>query len=306
MKKTVLIVGISSFLGSNLAAQLKDDYRVIGTYHRTPVDLPGVTCYPCDVLKKDYVSKLISILKPDYTIYAVGLSSLTECKLNPKQADALNSVGAVNVCTASERCGSKFIFISSCYVLGGEDQFYKEGEVPFPNTVYGTTLSATEFYVQRSCLNYLMLRSAPIYGRSYGPRHPNWFECVQTALVQGTPISADDSVVTGFLDVIIVARLLKAFLASGVTNRLFQVSSKDFMSRYEFARLMARTFRKDENLIQRVAGTFPVDKSSSKLGNKSASNYFFKMDTFNAEDFLGTKLPTIEESLQLTLKRLST
>ena len=90
MKKTVLIVGASSFVGSNLALYLKDHFRVIGTYHKTPMEIPGVTCYPCDVFKKDYVSSLIGVLKPDYTIYAVGMSSLTECKLNPKQADALN------------------------------------------------------------------------------------------------------------------------------------------------------------------------------------------------------------------------
>lgn len=304
MKKTILIVGISSFIGSNLAILLKDDYRIVGTYHKTPVNIPGITCVPCDVLKKDYVSKLLGVIKPDYTIYAVGMSSLTECKLNVEKADALNSVGAINVCTASERYGSKFIYLSSCFVLGGEDQLYKEGEVPFPNTVYGTTLSTTEFYVQRSCLNYLLLRSCPIYGRSYGPHHPNWFECLQSALAHGIPISADDSVVTGFMDVVILARLLKAFLSSGVTNRLFQVSTRDSMTRYEFARLVAKTFQKDEDLIQRSLGTFPIEKANAKMVNKVAAKYYFKMDTFNAEDFLGLTLPSIGESLQLTHKRL--
>src|SRR5688572_27476615 len=123
MKKTVLIFGVSSFVGSNLALMLKDDYRVIGTYHKTPVEIPGITCYPCDVLKKDYVMNLTGLFKPDFTIYAIGLSSLTECKNFPKLADALNTNGAINACTASERYGSKFIFISSSYVLGGEDQF---------------------------------------------------------------------------------------------------------------------------------------------------------------------------------------
>jgi dTDP-4-dehydrorhamnose reductase len=305
MKKTVLIFGISSFVGSNLALLLKDDYRVIGTYFKTPVEIPGITCLPCDVLKKDYVSNLIGIFKPDFTLYTVGMSSLTECKMFPKQADALNSLGAVNTLTACERYGSKFIYLSSSYVLGGEDQLYKEGEVPFPNSVYGNTLSATEFYIQRSCLNYLILRCAPLYGRGYGPKHPNWFEYIQTALSLGQPIAADDSVVTGFLDVVILARILKSFMSSGVTNRLFQISSRDFLSRYDFARLLAKQFHKDETLIQRISGTFPIEKSNTRMGNKISSNYYFKMDTFNAEEFLGLTFPSVEESLQLTFKRLS-
>ncbi|MBA2406360.1 MAG: sugar nucleotide-binding protein [Bdellovibrionales bacterium] len=305
MKKTVLIFGISSFVGSNLAQALKDEYRIIGTYFKTPVEIPGITSFPCDVLKKEYVANLIGLVKPDVTIYAIGLSSLSECKMNPKTADALNSAGAVNVCTASERNSSKFIYISSSYVLGGEDQLYKEGDTPFPNTVYGNSLSSTEFWIQRSCLNYLILRCSPLYGRGYGPKHPNWFEVVQAALAQNRPLIADDSVITGFLDVAILGKVLKSFLSSNVTNRLFQISSRDSLTRYEFAKLIAKTFKKDENLIQRTTIPFP-NENSTKMGSKnSAGLYCFRMDTYNVEDFLGASMPTIADSLQITFKRLS-
>lgn len=306
MKKTVLIFGISSFVGSNLALALKDEYRIVGTYFKNPVEMAGITCFPCDVLRKEYVTSLIGRIKPDFTIYAIGISSLTECKLNPKQADALNSAGAVNVCTASERYSSKFIYISSSYVLGGENQVYKEGDTPFPNTVYGSSLSSTEFYAQRSSLNYLILRCTPLYGRGYSPKHPNWFEVVQSLLAKGQSILADDNVVTGFLDVAILGRVLKAVLATNVTNRLFQVTSQDYLTRYEFARLLAKTFKKDMNLIQRGGPTFPFESNNFKNSNKSESgSLYFRMDPFILEDFLSTKMPTIEESLQITFNRLS-
>lgn len=300
MKKTILIFGVSSFVGSNLIELLKDEFRIIGTYHKTPVSIPGVTCIPCDVLKKDYVSNITARFRPDLTIYAVGLSSLKDCQLSPKLADALNSVGAVNCCQASERYGSKFIYISSGYVLSGDDTVYREGETPFPNTTYGSSLSSTEFYIQRSCLNYLILRCCPLYGRSYNPGHNNWFESLQASLAKGEPFLADDSVHTGFLDVQIMIRILKATLANNVTNRLFHVSSKDFMTRYDFAVLYAKIFRKDEGLIQRAGGKFPVDKNKDEN-----NNYFYRLDTANIEEFLNAKMPRIEESLQLTYKRLS-
>lgn len=300
-KKTILIIGVSSFVGSNLAEALKNDYRIIGTYHKTPVFVPGVTCVPCDVLRKDYVSSIVARFRPDYTIYAVGMSSLKECKISPKQADALNSAGAVNCCTASERIGSKFIFLSSGFVLGGENTVYREGETPFPNTAYGTSLSSTEFYVQRSCLNYLILRCSPLYGRSYNPAHNNWFENIQNSFAKGEPVLVDDTVHTGFLDIHLMIRMLKATLSKEVTNRLFHVSSKDFMTRYEFARLYARIFKKDDGLIQRTSGRFPVDK------NKNDENpaFYFRLDTSNIEEFLGTQMPRVEDSLNLTYKRLS-
>jgi len=302
MKKTILIFGISSFVGSNLAQFLKDDFRIVGTYNKTPVFIPGVTCFPCDVLKKEYVSNLVAIIKPDITIYAVGLSSLTDCSNFNNLANALNTTGAINCCKASERLNSKFVYLSSSYVLGGEDVVYKEGDTPFPSTVFGNSLSATEFYVQRSCLNYFILRCATIYGRSYNPKHNNWFEYLQASLAKNEQINVDETVMTGFLDIYIVARIIKTALEANVTNRLFHVSSKDWMNRYDFARAYAKIFKKDEQLIQRVSNVFPVDQNL-KRNNHIPDRFYFKTDTTNLEEFLNTKMPKIEDSLELTYKR---
>ncbi len=302
MRKTVLIFGISSFVGSNLAQILKDEYRIIGTYFKTPVEIEGITCVPCDVFKKDYVMSIVARFKPDYTIYAVGLSSLADCKLKPKLADALNTGGAVNVCTASERHQSKFVFISSGFVMGGLDVLYKEGDSPFPNSAYGNSLLATEFYIQRSSLNYLIFRCASLYGRSHNPKHPNWFECVQDAYAKGLPIQADDSVHTGFLDIYILGKVIKTAFAKKITNRLIQISSRDYMTRFEFAQIYAKTFRKDSGSIQKITGKFPLD--TEKNSAAPLAIYHFNLDTTNVEEFLGTKMPSIEESLQYTFKRM--
>lgn len=304
MKKTVLIFGISSFVGSNLAQFMRDDFRVVGTYYQSVVDVPGISCMPCDVLKKDYVHKLVAILKPDVIIYAIGLSSLAEAKQRPKLADALNSVGASNVSRAAERFNAKFVYISSSFVLGGEDVTYKEGDIPLPNSAYGNSISSAEFYVQRSSINYLILRTCPLYGRSYSSDHPNWFELLQAGLAKNETIHADETIRCGFLDIAILARILKSCLEVNITNRLLQVSSANIMTRYEFARAYAQMAHKDENLIQAVANPFPID-DAKKAGKSAASKFIYRMDTTNIESALGTKMPKIEDSLQFTWKRLN-
>lgn len=304
MKKTVLIYGISSFVGSNLAQLLKDDFRVVGTYYKTPLSIPGITCVPCDVLKKEWVTNLTGRIKPDFTIYAVGLSSLKECKQKPKLADALNTSGAINCCTASERHGSRFVLISSAFVLGGEDVLYKEGDTPFPVTAYGSSLSASEYYVQRSCLNYLIFRCCSLYGKSFNPKHSTWFESIQSQFAKGESVVADDSVVMGFLDIYILAKIIKTAFDQNVQNRLFQVSSRDYMTRYDFAQKYAGIFKKDENLIQKVTVDFPIDSEKAHQKNDAIRTHSYKLDTANLEEFLGTTLPTIEESLQLSYKRI--
>lgn len=296
-----MIFGASSFVGSNLANSLKNDFRIIGTYHTTPIEIPGMTCVPCDVLKKDYVTKLTSRFKPDVSIYAAGMSSIKECKLKPKHADALNTAGAVNVCSAAERYRSKFVLISSGFVLGGEDLIYREGDMPTPSTAFGSSLSAAEFFVQRSCLNYLILRCATLYGRSYNPNQPNLFETIQSFLAKSQTLLMDDTVHTGFLDIEILSKVLKIAIDANVTNRLLQVSSSDYMTRYEFATRVARSFGKDPNFIQKTSMPFPVESNAQR----KSGNFYFKMSNANLEEFIGTKMPTIEESLQLTEKRIS-
>lgn len=301
MKKTILLFGASSFVGSNLLAALKDDFRIIGTYHKHPVSVPGVTCIPCDVLKKAYVDNLLALVKPDVAIYAIGMSSLKECHAEPKLAEALNSTGASYVCKASERVGAKFIYLSSSYVLSGEDEPAKESDMPMPFTAYGNTVSSGEFYVQRSSINYLVLRSCPLYGRSYIHKKPNLFEAIQEALSKGESLQLDSSARTGFLDVVLFARILKNCIEKNVTNRLLQVSSKDVLSNHEFALRYAGAFRKPESSILVRDEPFPVENPHKGFVKKPV----YRMDTANLEMTLGLELPTIEESLQFTFKRLN-
>lgn len=307
MKKTVLIFGISSFLGSNLAQLLEKEFRVVGTYFKTPVNYPGITCYPCDVLKKDSVNNLTAFIQPDYIIYAVGMNSLTECKLNPTIADALNTSGAINVCVSSDRYNAKFIFFSSAYVMSGEDVIYKEHETPFPNSIYGNSLASTEFYVQRSCLNYLILRCSNLYGLSYTNNRPNWFESIQMGYLKNETIQANDMVRGGFLDVQLAGKVLIQLLKLNITNRLLHLSSSNHFSRYEFALKVASLYKKDQSLIQKYSPDFPVSEGTIKSANNLQGQkliYNFKLDISNMENVIAQKMPTIEESLFFTQKRL--
>lgn len=295
MRKTILIFGASSFLGSNLLESLKKHYRVIGTYKDTPIDYPGILFYKCDGLKKDRVTHLIGLTKPDVTIYASGLSSITACHSNPKLADALNSAGLINVCSAAERYGSKFIFVSSSFVLGGENNEYLESDTPFPVTVYGSSLASSEFYVQKSCLNYIIFRTAPFFGRSYHPKRRNWIESIERSVLRGNVANVDDQIEHGHMDPQFLANIIHLAIEKNVTNRLFQISSQDTMSRYDFAKKFIKSIGLDDNLITRAQWSFPLDESSAR--SRGRDYYHYKMSVKNAEEFFQLKMPTVQQLL---------
>jgi dTDP-4-dehydrorhamnose reductase len=304
VKETVLIIGISSFVGSNLAETLKDKYRVIGTYFNTPVKVPGVLTISCDILDKRKIQQVLYTFKPEFTIYCAGLSSVRDCKEFPKVADALNTAGVFNVSTYTERYGSKFIYISSSFVFPGEDQVYTESDSPLPCCIYGTTVASTEFFIQKSCLNYLIFRSCPLYGRSINVHDLNFFERLERSANTGKKMSCDDSVFTGFLDIQLFVLAVKICLERGATNKLLQISSQDTCSRYDFAQMYAEVFNQNKSCFPIGSWDFPVESSIFSM-NSLDENLYFKMDTLNLQRSIGIVMPSVKESIEFTYKRFA-
>jgi dTDP-4-dehydrorhamnose reductase len=302
--KTIVIFGISSFVGSNLAEFFKKDYRVIGTYYRNPVQIKGVMTIPCDVLAKEDVQLALFAFKPDIAIYCVGLSSVNECHQKPDLADALNTSGLINVTEYCQRYRTKICYISSGFIFAGEKKNYFEMDIPDASTTYGKSLSAAEFYVQKTSLNYLIFRCCRLYGRGISKDKKTWFELLQQYMSNNRQVSLESNIHTGYLDIYYLAMLIKIVFDKGATNRLFQITSRDILTMYDFGRLYADQFKATKELIIRKRTDFPL-----LLGPGSSvsadSELYFKMDTNNIEGYLNIELPTISESVELTHKRFN-
>ncbi len=301
-KKTILIFGISSFVGSNLAQQLKGKYKVVGTYDKYKVNIPDVLTFPCDVMNKNAVQSAVYTFKPEITIYAVGLSSLKQCNAYPKYADALNTGGVFNVATFTERYKSKLCYISSSYVFEGNNKLYQEDDTPMPNTMYGKTVAGTEFFIQKSCLNYLVLRACQLYGRSVNPRQYTWIEYVQHKIAHGESFVADDSIKQGFLDVNFISTVLEMCFKNDITNRLFHVSSKDIMTYYDLTKKYAEVFKENTSLLSR--GTWLFEELNPERSEYQVTGKLsFHLDSSNIENSLNISVPTIEDSIKYTYSR---
>lgn len=300
-RKTVLIFGISSFVGSNIAEYLKKDFKVVGTYNKTAVQIPGVLTLPCDVLNKDEVQLILFATKPDITIYAVGLSSIYDCSKQEELAEALNTSGLFNVAEYSQRYKSQICYISSSFVFSGESKKYIEMDIPDPSTAYGKSQAAAEFYVQKTSLNYLIFRCSKLYGRSINPMRPSFFEVIQRKLKAGQNILLDSSVNVGFIDIYFLAMIIKMCIEKGVVNRLFQISSQNIMSYYDFAKKYCETFKEPTDLLVKGKWSYPILVNQAAVNRKDELN--FKLDLSNIESYLNITLPTIEESLAMTFKR---
>ena len=299
--KTICIFGISSFVGSNLAEFFKRDFKVVGTFYRNRVKIPGVLTLPCDILAKGEVQMILHTFKPDYTIYCVGVSSLMKCHQNEEVADALNTTGIFHITEYCQRYKSKLCYISSSYVFEGGEKRYLEIDMPDATTVLGKTQATAEFYIQKTSLNYIVFRCCNFYGRTINPLMPsNFFEFMQEKVDLGDSVYCDDTLRVGFLDVYYLGMIMKICFKKEVINRLFHISSKDITTYYGFSMEYCNTFNHSSRSIAKKQWTFPVEK-----GKAMAEKLSFGLDTTNVESFCNVQFPTIRESLEFTYKKFN-
>ena len=301
-RKTILIFGISSFVGSSLAEFLKKDYRVVGTYNKNSVKILGVLTLPCDVLNKSVVQSITYAVKPDVSIYAIGMSSVIDCALKEEMADALNTNGLFNVVENCQRYKSQIIYLSSNFVFSGENRPYLEMDIPDPNTIYGRTQASAEFYIQKTSLNYLVFRVSRLYGRHITSSGETWFEKLQRYMLERKSMVVDDYIKLGFLDINYVAIVLKLCIDKEIKNRLFQVSSKNRLTFYNFAKIYSEVFGENGNNISKGKWSFPI-MSSSHTNLPMNGEFNFNLDLSNLSNSLNLILPTVKESLEYTFHK---
>ena len=301
-KKTILIFGISGFVGSNLANVLKHEYRVIGTYFKNHTKINGVLTFRCDVLSKNEVKLLMLAFNPEIVIYAAGAPGINECAENEDYADALNTGGLVNILEFTHRCNSQLFFISTAHVFSGTDKIFSELDRPDPNTTYGKTMAGAEFYIHKNCLNFKIIRACKLYGRSNGYRE-TFFEKMQRSFLRGEAKIYDSKIKFGFLDINYLGFVIKELLNFEVKNRIFQISSSDVMTHYDFAKIYAEIFNEEDSLISNGKLRFPVTKDY--VSQNEDIDLIYHIDNINLEGFLDLKMPTIRESLTFTFNYLN-
>jgi dTDP-4-dehydrorhamnose reductase len=301
-EETIVIFGISSFIGSNLGEFFKDKLRVIGTYNKTPHKSDGILSISCDVMQKDEIRRIITTFQPKYVVYCIGISSLENAHNYPKVCDVLNTAGIFNVTNFTERYQSKFFLISSAFLFGGENNLYAETDIPISNSSYGSSLASSEFYIQKSCLNYVIIRCCKLYGRSFKSGDMNIFEKIERKLYKNDKYKLDSKVILGWLDVQYLAEMINLCIETKISNRLLQLSSNDFDSHYGFAKRLANKFGYNDSALIKSNWDFPVQRSLGGAHQEDDKMYFM-MDTLNLEYSLEVAIPTIDESLTRT-KRL--
>ncbi|MET9956789.1 sugar nucleotide-binding protein [Streptomyces sp. NPDC006339] len=235
---TVLIIGASGFLGTELVRQAAATGRVTAaTYRSRPGEAPGVAWHRLDLRDPHLLDALLDALAPDTVINA-----------SSGGADwAATADGPVRLAAATAGRGIRLVHVSSDAVFSGARVRYEETALPDPVTPYGAAKAAAETAVRLLHPAAVVARTSLVLGD--GGDGASTHERVVHELASG---EREGALFTDDIRCPVhVADLAAALweLATSDATGVFHLAGPDALSRHALGVLVARRDGIDPSLL---------------------------------------------------------
>jgi dTDP-4-dehydrorhamnose reductase len=290
MQKKVLITGGSGLLAVNWALSIRDNYAVTLLLHHKKISLSGVDT---DIVSLSSLDECLSVLakhRPDIVIHTAGLTNVEECESNPDLAQEVNVDLAKNIAIACNKQGVKLVHISTDHLFSGDQKFSTEESVTNPVNNYAKTKLLGEQQVLENYKDAIVIRTNFF---AWGTKYRQSFsDFILNKLKNNEQANLFSDV---FFTPILVDELSKKTeqLINSNAIGLFNITSSEYISKYEFGVKLADCFNFDINLINKISIN---DRPNLVQRPKD-------MSLSNAKlcQILNCEIPSLDEQLQ-TLK----
>lgn len=287
-----LIVGASGQIGGALLNEaLKTEHKALGTNYKQNLSEPNFTT--TDINSDVSVANTFSQFKPDVVFACAALANVDYCQTHPEESRATNYDGIKRITDFCNEFNSRLIFLSTDYVFNGKEGPYKEDATPDPINFYGEHKLLAEQYVKANSKNHLIVRTTITFGNERVQK--NFYLVLKSKLSQGEEIKVPTD---QFGSPSYNKSIAKALVELGEKDLqgVLNVSSDSFLSRFEFALLIARIFDLNKDLI--------VPVLTPELNQAAQRPVKAGLIIDKAKSILKTKLMSAEEAL-LDLKKQS-
>ena len=242
----ILITGAFGQLGHALQSVLskKSNYELICTAKKVKKGQEGI---PLDIRNQVALKELINTTAPDIIINLAAMTNVDACELNPKLAGEINVAGLQHICDSFK---GKIIHLSTDYVFDGTSGPYKEDDPLNPISIYGKTKLASEHILLEKDIKNLVIRGNVLY--DYSPHTSasflNW-------VVSSLKNNQEIKVVEDQFNNPTWTRSMSDIIELSIKNDLEGIihwGDSVHISRFEFAKLIAKKFSLNESLIKPV------------------------------------------------------
>lgn len=206
-------------------------------------------------------------IKPEIIIHLAGIKDVFKCEEERGLSQLLNFEVSKNISEICKFLDAKLIFISSDYVFDGENSPFNEESVPSPSTQYGMDKFRTEKSIKSNMDNYALVRSSGIFGCK-----GDFVDIVIKKLKQENNFYAFDNLYNNPTFIMDFNEMIREIIDRNL-NGIFHCAGSETVSRFEFAKAIAKTFGLREDLIKPASLDFSKDVRPQNLGLNNQKTY---------------------------------
>ncbi len=289
--KTVLIIGGSGFLGTQLALRLRETTKVFATYHRNPIRIPGVTPLPMNLADLDWVKRSIYTVGPDAVVYAVGTNNLWQAQLQSKEQEQLQVGALAPVLKASTIFQPRFVYLSSSYAFDGIRGNYREQDTVLSALALGKIKIEAENFVRGRALHYSVVRSSPVIARGCGG-NLSFFDRLRIRLSRGLKTGVDATELHSFTHMDPFLDLVERIIESGPRNQVHHLGGLTKCTYFDLSKAIAHRLGLDAGLL------YPLPREQSSTRVLDQAKWDFSLNSTESIRNLRVKPLLLEELVE--------
>lgn len=279
---TILIVGIESVAGANIAGKLQSSASVVGISAR-----PGIQIEGCRIIHgPGSVPQQLHGINPDQVIFC-GASARSTWDSKASSQKSIDDSLAIDWATAASEAGIGFTMISSDAVFTGPWMSHAEGDSHFCETPQAERLRQIELEVLSAHVDALIVR-CNAFGWSPDERSPGFAESMLSELETGARHEIDFLCHAAPILATDIADMLTTAHATGVTGVL-HLGAGERINPFQFAERLAD-----------LAGLEPPEFPTATTLTSSVPGFGQGETTLNSRracELLGVHLPQIDDGI---------
>lgn len=290
MTKKILIFG-GGFVGLNLAYTAKEkgwEPYIADCVQRSHP--PEITWLISDITDEADTKNTVNKIKPDYIVNVAALADVDKAEQNRELAYKINVDGAKYLAEASKKVDAGYLYFSSDAVFSGRESIYHDNDQAAPVNYYGYTKSIAERDIIKINPQSMILRVSLILGYSIAGGN-SFFEAFKNKLENSSIIACTDTEIRTPIDVYTLCECVIMLLEKNLSG-VFNIGSKDHVSRLELSRKIASVLNFDEN---KVVGQ---EETGQAVTGRASRHRNGILAVSKIEEALNIKMPGIDEVIK--------
>jgi len=254
MNRKFLLTGGSGLLGQYLNIEAAKENDILTLYNNNIGNCAEFKSTKADITNFNLMEEIFSTFKPNVVIHAAAVTNpILLPGQNPKDVYNVNVNATANIAELCKQFDAKLIYISTDLVYAGyRGSMLKEDAKLIPVSLYAETKLMAEMKVKETLENYLILRTALLYG--FGLNHSQChFHKMNEELKNGKPVKFFVDQFRTPISLQEVAGIITKIAQMDINNETINVGGVERVSRYELGEILCSVAGYDKSLLKKIS-----------------------------------------------------